>query len=199
MMSRKIQLIAEGDGDVRALPELVRRILEFNNIFDVQIAYPVHKRGEITKVKKRFGEFFETAAIENYPVLCVLDFDCKGCDDVVAEELEFLNEAEKLRTTYPFRACFIVKEYESLFLWDQEATQAVLTQMRPDYKFPATPETIRDAKGELSRSLDSGSAYKPMIHQMAISKKVNLQILREKSPSFQRLEKAVLDLVQGMQ
>lgn len=197
-MTKKIQLIAEGDGDVRALPELVRRILEDHLIYDVHIAHPTHKRGELPVVKKRFEEFFEFAVIENYPVLCVLDFDCATCSDVDTEELQFFNRAQKLRPNYPFRACFIVKEYESLFLWDLQALKAVFTQLLPDYSPPELPENIRNAKGALSDAQSKGWAYKPTVHQALLSKKVDLTILRRQSPSFQRLEKAVLDLVASM-
>lgn len=193
-MTKKIQLIAEGDGDVLALPEIVRRILHANEIYDVQIAKPTHKRGDILKVKSRFTDYLSAAAIENYPVLCVLDYDCKHCNDVIAEESNFATLASNVRPDHPFRACFIVKEYESLFLWDAQAAKSVLPQIRFDYVFPADPEQIRDAKGELSAAQASGWAYKPTVHQAALSKKIDLDILRTKSPSFVRLEKAVLDL-----
>ena len=65
-MIKKLQLIAEGDGDVAALPELVRRILNTHGIFDVQIATPTHKRGDLPKVKRRFNDYFQASAIENY-------------------------------------------------------------------------------------------------------------------------------------
>jgi hypothetical protein len=198
MMTKKIEIIAEGSGDVKALPVLVERILKAHQIFDVQIAKPVHKRGEITTVRARFDEYFQTAAHYGHPVLCVLDFDCADCTDAVKEELEFLNKAEAIRPQHPFRACFLVKEYESLFLWDEAAVKAVLPNIKAGYVFPTNPEVIRDAKGELSNAQTSGYAYKPMSYQEQLTRHINLDVLREKSPSFQRLEKAVLDLVESM-
>lgn len=197
-MTKKIELIAEGPGDVKALPVLVERILKAHQIFDVQIAKPVHKRGEITNVRNRFSEYFQTAAHYGHPVLCVLDFDCADCLDVDQEEHDFLSKAQAIRPAHPFRACFLVKEYESLFLWDAIAVKAVLPNIRTGYTFPSNPELIRDAKGELSNAQTSGYAYKPMSYQEQLTKHINLDLLREKFPSFQRLEKAVLDLVESM-
>ena len=196
-MIKKLQLIAEGDGDVAALPELVRRILNTHGIFDVQIATPTHKRGDLPKVKRRFNDYFQASAIENYPVLCVLDYDCDECHDVRADEAAFNNMAAEIRPNYPFQACFIVKEFESLFLWDQNAAKAVLPNIRPDYRLPSNPESIRDAKGELSKAQIKGWAYKPTVHQVAFSKKVNLDLLKTNSASYQRLENAVLQLAKS--
>ena len=197
-MTKKIEIIAEGPGDVKALPVLVERILKAHQIFDVQIAKPIHKRGELANVRVRFNEYFQTAAHYGHPVLCVLDFDCADCIDVDQEERNFLNQAHAVRPNHPFRACFLVKEYESLFLWDAAAVKAVLPNIRDGYTFPANPEQIRDAKGELSNAQTSGYAYKPMSYQEQLTRHINLDLLRTKSPSFQRLEKAVLDLVESM-
>lgn len=197
-MTKKIQLIVEGEADVLAVPVLVKRILIEHGHGDVQLAQPAQRRGEITQVKRQFDTVFGAAVSDDHPVLCVLDFDCATCHDVLAEEAHFLAQSQRLRPSYPFRACFIVKEYESLFLWDAASTKASLPTIRGEYQFPNNPEAIRDAKGELSNAQAKGSAYKPTLHQVALSKKLNLAVVREKSPSFQRLEKAVLDLVESM-
>lgn len=192
----KIQLIVEGDGDLTAVPVLVRRILHSKNIFDVDIAQPVHRRGDIPKVRGRFRDFFEVAAIQGHPVLCVLDFDCDDCVDVETTENEFRALARELRPDYPFEACFIVKEFESIFLFDENCVRNVLPAVRPEYVFPLAPETIRDAKGELSTALPKGWSYKPTVHQAKLSANVNLELLLEASPSFQRLQTAVLNLIE---
>lgn len=194
-MTRKLQLIVEGDGDVQAVPVLVRRILDAHEIFDVSLALPVQKRGDLPKVKRRFSDFFQAATLENYPILCVLDFDCEFCNDVLAEEAEFRELANGIRPNYPFAACFIVKEYESLFLWDEGTIRKVFSRTKSNYVFPITPESVRDAKGELSLAQEKGWSYKPTVHQAKLSAQVDLALLRASSPSFQRLEKAVLSLL----
>lgn len=194
-MTRKLQLIVEGDGDVLALPVLVRRILEANNIFDAALASPVQKRGDLPKVRRRFSDFFQAATFDMHPILCVLDFDCSDCRDVLSEEQNFRNMAASLRPGYPFQACFLVKEYESIFLSDPETTRQVLPRIRDNYSFPTDPEGIRDAKGELSSAQERGWSYKPTVHQAKLSAQVNLPLIRQRSASYRRLEDAVLSLI----
>lgn len=190
-----IQLIVEGDGDARAMPVLVRRILHYHGHYHIQLPQP-HKRGELPKVKRRFQDYLETAIFEGHPVLCVLDFDCDTCVDVLAEERALVDQASSLRPDHPFAACFLVKEYESLFLTDIDCIRKNFLQVRVNHAFPSDPESVRDAKGEISRSLQTGWAYKPTVHQVKLSSTVNLNLLRERSPSFKRLEQAVLQLAQ---
>ena len=103
-------------------------------------------------------------------------------------------EAAKLRPKQLFDACFIVKEFESLFLWDAEATRQALALIPESKEFPSQPESIRDAKGWLSDAQPSGAAYKPTAHQAKVTAQLNLEKLALCSPSYQRLEAAVLKL-----
>jgi len=194
-MSRKIQLIVEGDGDVLAVPVLVRRIFSAHGVFDASVANPVQGRGDLPKVRRRFSDFFQAAALEQHPVLCVLDFDCEDCVDVLAEEENFRRMAEAILPGYPFQACFMVKEYETLFLSDPVTTRDVLPKVRAGYEFPQDPESVRDAKGALSAAQEKGWSYKPTVHQAKLSAQVDLGVLRENSPSYRRFEAAVLTLV----
>lgn len=190
----KLLPIVEGDGDVAAIPVLLRRILQTHNRFDVQIL-PPHKRGELPKVKANFERFFKAAALENVPVLCVLDFDCAHCVDVIKDEQDLKQQAKEFHPLINFEACFIVKEFECLFLWDEVGTRKVLPSIAKSTVFPGNPEEIRPAKEWLSKAQPSGIAYKPTVHQAKLAAAVDLNILRLKSPSYQRLESALLRLI----
>lgn len=194
-MSKKILPIVEGDGDVAAVPVLIRRILQANSRYDVQVLSP-HKRGELPKVKANFERFFKTAALEGVPVLCVLDFDCSQCIDAISDEQDLQHRAKKIHPSLPFAACLIVKEFESLFLWDEASTRQALPNIIKNTIFPLNPEDIRPAKEWLSKAQPSGLAYKPTVHQAKLAAAVNLDVLRARSPSYQRLELAVLKLTE---
>ncbi|CAM3382450.1 DUF4276 family protein [Paracidovorax anthurii] len=192
---QRLLAIVEGEGDERAVPVLLRHILEHHGRYDVQVLKP-QRRGELPKVKANFARFFEAAMLENAAVLCVLDFDCEWCLDVEQEERNLKSMARGIRTDYPFEACFIVKEFESLFLCDEATTRSALPAIPPETVFPADPESVRDAKGWLSAAQPKGMAYKPTTHQAKIASQLNLTYLGQHSPSFQRLSRAVLNLVQ---
>lgn len=192
-MNKRILPIVEGQGDVFAVPVLVRRILQAHGRFDVQ-ALPPHKRGELPTVKKHFTNIFQVAAKEQASILCVLDFDCAQCVDVLQDERDLRQLAQQIRPDIPFAACLIVKEFESLFLWDEVGARKVLPYIVKSTQFPANPEDIRPVKEWLSDAQPSGMAYKPTVHQAKLAAAINLDALRERSPSYQRLETAVLQL-----
>lgn len=192
-MVQRLLPIVEGEGDERAVPDLLRRILHSHDKFDVEILKP-HRRGSLPKVKTNFSRYFQAAALESAAVFLILDFDCEFCHDVRAEEAEFRAMAEVERQGHPFDVCFIVKEFESLFLWDAVAARAALPLIKDDTTFPAAPENIRDVKGWLSSVQPSGATYKPTAHQAKLVAHLNLENLHANSPSYQRLEAATLRL-----
>lgn len=193
-MRQRLLPIVEGEGDERAVPVLLRKILEHHGHYEIQVLKP-QRRGELPKVKANFRRFFETAILEDAAVLCVLDFDCEGCIDVNSEEQALRDLAQNIRPGYPFDACFIVKEFESLFLCDSLTTQSILPAIAAGTVFPANPESVRDAKGWLSSAQPKGMAYKPTTHQAKITSQLNLEHLAQHSPSFQRLTRAILNII----
>lgn len=187
--------LVEGDGDLQAVPELIRRIAILHEAYDVSVLRP-HKRGDLPKVLNNFERFFEAAVIdENSGILWIMDFDCDFCDDVIEQETSLRDRANRLRPGYPFEVCLLVKEYESLFLHDPKALQKTFPTWPPDASLPTHPEEIRDAKGWISKTLPKGIAYKPTTDQKRITAQLDLLHLRKHSPSFGRLEACVLNLI----
>lgn len=189
---KRLLTIVEGEGDERAVPELIRRILHAEGRFDIELLRP-HRRGDLPKVRANFQRFLEVACLENASVLCLLDFDCQDCVNALDEEEKFRSMARTFRPDCRFDACFIVKEFESMFLWDEVGTRRALPQIA-DLAFPADPEAIRDVKGWLSGAQPKGCAYKPTAHQAKVVSQLDLALLNQRSPSYQRLKAAVLQL-----
>ena len=185
--------IVEGGGDERAVPALIRRIAQSHGKL-VQVLKP-HRRGDLPKVRKRFSDYLLTAKFENAPILWVMDYDCADCKDVNADIQQLRQLAENAAPGLVVRFAFMVKEYESLFLADERSTRKVLKEIPAAYKFPSNPEGIRGAKEVLSKALPKGLAYKETIHQEKITAHLDCDHLRQVSPSFQRFEAALLDLL----
>jgi len=188
--------IVEGYGDIQAVPILLRRILEHHNIFDVKVLSP-HKRGDLPKIKANFDNYFKMEIKENAAILLLIDFDCASCVCVADEAVQLYQKAHAIRAEWPFKVAFMVKEFETLFLAEANASRSVLKQIPKNKAFPDAPESIRDAKGWLSKAMPSGYAYKETVHQVKLAAAVNLERLRESSASFRHLEKSVLGLVGG--
>ena len=182
--------LVEGEGDVDAIPVLLRRIRDAHHRFDVQISRP-HRRGDIHKVRRRFHDFLRAGLNETDRLLWVLDCD-DGCPVKLAAELHELAAKNPPVSTCNLRFAFIVREYESLFLSEQVAARDKLSISG---EFPVNPEAIRGAKEWLSANMPPGRAYKETVDQAAISAQIDLDILRQRSRSFRHLESAFLSLI----
>jgi hypothetical protein len=187
---RRLLPVVEGEGDLYAVPELVRRIAHDHGHYDIKLCHP-QRRGDLPKVLGRFEDYFRTALLEGCPILWVMDYDCRDCADQAAHVRELSRRARPLARGTAFEFVFIVREFESLFLADHETTRDVFGDIDPTHAFPEHPESVRDAKGWLSAARPKGSAYKETTHQQRLAARVDLDRLRQRSPSFVRLESAV--------
>jgi hypothetical protein len=190
---RRLLPIVEGDGDLRAVPVLIRRVLAEHGRDEVSVL-SAQKRGEYAKLIPNFERWFRSALKENAAVLWVLDFDCDECDCAKREAKKLYQRAEAIYRGWPFKVAFMIQEFETLFLSDQKAARVALKEIGKNVAFPNDPEKIRGAKEWLSKALPKGTSYKPTVHQAKLASAVSLDVLRQRSPSFRHFEKAVLYL-----
>jgi hypothetical protein len=191
---RQIQPIVEGPGDRDAVPILIRRIAESHGLYGVNVLRP-HERRDLPAVKPKFGDILRTALLAGAPVLWVLDYDCDDCTDVDRDLQSLYQQATAVSTAQKTEFAFMVKEYESLFLADHETTRTVFPDIPQTTAFPQNPEAVRGAKEWLSKARPKGLAYKESTDQAKITSQLNLDRLRQRSPSFRRFETALLNLL----
>ncbi|MDP2882587.1 MAG: DUF4276 family protein [Azonexus sp.] len=191
---RRLLPIVEGHGEDRAVPLLIRRILEAQGIYDVELI-SAQRKGEYPSVARNFDNIFQAATLVKAPILWVMDFDSKDYDCPIKEAQKLLARADALRPGWPIKIAFLVKEYETLFLIDEAATRKVFPDISPKTPFPLEPEKIRGAKEWLSKARPAaGNAYKPMVDQAKITAHLDLSLLRTRSADFAHLERAVIEL-----
>jgi hypothetical protein len=193
-MSRLLPIV-EGVGDLQAAPLLLRRLLhEVHRRFDVEVL-PAQRRGEWPTVKRNFERYYRAALIEQAPIVWMLDFDCEECVDHDAERAWALNEAATLDPRGRVEIVFMVKEYESIFLWDEESLRLAFPELRSPAELPVDPELVRDAKGWITSALPKGRAYKPTTDQARLTARIPIQDLLHASPSLKRLDDALRFLI----
>jgi hypothetical protein len=179
--------IVEGDGEVHALPELLRRLGQWlTPDFYTEIATPIRvHRDQFLNKAPEFSRYLKLAAAkcgENGWILILLDAD----DDCPATHgPEILGRAQKV---LPHRSISVVlanREYEAWFL---AAAQSLDGQrgFRFDPADEVDPETPRDAKGRISRQM-VGGRYREVTDQPAFSGRMNLEQARTRSRSFRKL------------
>jgi hypothetical protein len=193
-MSRILPIV-EGYGELAAVPLLMRRVLqELHGRFDVEVL-SAQRRGECLKVKREFERYYLSARLEQASILWVLDYDCEECTDWKSDREWMLDAARRLDPSGLVDIAFMVQEFESIFLWDLAHLVSAYGEAGMSTGLPIDPESVRDAKGFISRMLPKGRVYKPMADQARITKRLDLDSLRARSPSLQRFEQALLRLV----
>lgn len=183
----KVAAIVEGDGEVAALPVLLRRIGEWRTPeIIVQVVTPIRvRRDQFLHREKEFNRHLLLAAGkcgEDGWILILLDAD----DDCPASLGKTI--WERARAIVPHRPISVVlakREYESWFIAAAES----LNNQRGFVVSPSEifdPETPRDAKGWIRARMGSG-VYGETTDQPAFSARMDLQQAFERSRSFRKL------------
>lgn len=182
--------VTEGEGEVAALPLLVRRICyELLGFFAVKTARPVR----ITKSRLiRAGELERAIRLARStipadgPVLVVLDAD-EDCPALLGPSLKARIESDDISIVIP------KYEFETWFV-TAAASLAGKHGLRPWLSPPPDPETVRGAKEWLTRNMGPGHIYSPTIDQAALVAGMDLTAARS-CRSFERLCREIQRLI----
>jgi hypothetical protein len=188
--------IVEGHGEVEALPALLYRIarlasgegvLRVNPPIRVKSGSFLHDDGYF---RKQVALAAAKAAQGGGAVLILLD-----CEDDCPATLgpDLLRRAQAVRTDVVVLVNLAYREYETWFLTAARSLRGP-SGLPDDLVPPPAPEAIRDAKGWLGTRMPYG--YDPVIHQLAFSRKFNLDEARA-NPSFNRFCEQILRLLEG--
>lgn len=177
--------IVEGQSEERSIGVLTRRILHDLEIFDLEIARPFRvKRNRVV----RHGELERTIiqAERSRPgasaIMVILDADT-DCPASLASELR---KRGSLETSLVLSVVFPKVEIESWILAGIESVRGV-RGIRADAAPPTDPETVRDAKGALSRLMEGSRGYVATDDQPAFFSALDLGLAASRSPSLDKL------------
>ena len=190
-MNRKfISPIVEGQGEVAAVPLLIRRIFaEYGDNITPDINYPIKvKSGSFLHDESYFDRYVTLAAAKaaqsNGEVLILLDCE-DDCPAVLGPSL--LARAQSVRSDVPYHVVLAHREYETWFLASASSLEG---RGLPQGVVPhPVPEAIRGAKEWLGKAM--GQSYDPIKHQASFTAQFDLQKART-VPSFNRLIKKLL-------
>ena len=178
----------EGDGEVAALPVLLRRLAEWKTPdFYVQVLPPIRVRKDrFLNRAEEFSRHLQLAAAkcgDDGWILVLLDAD----DDCPAtKSAEILAQG---RIVVPHRRIAVVlanREYEAWFIAAAASLQGFRNfQTQPGDEF-GEAETPRNAKGWIGERI-AGGTYHETTDQAAFSALMNLEIAHARSRSFRKL------------
>jgi len=169
---------------VEAIGVLLRRLLGRLQVTDIQVSRPflvkrhrVVKEGELERALHQAIRDREDARA----VIVVLDAD----DDCPRELGPRLVARCQAATDLPASVVLANREFEAWFLGAKESLRGV-RGIDQHAVAPPSPETIRDAKGTLSRNM-VGRRYLETDDQAAFASQLDLNLAEQRSPSFAKL------------
>ena len=195
----EIACIVEGDGEIQALPVLLRRILaDIGSSIYPSISVPVvWPRSRLVKREflVRAVALAAQRATSTGAILVLLDAD-DDCPVSLGAELQ--TWASAARSDIPLAVVVANREYEAWFLAAAESLRGH-RGLRSDLVAPDDCDSIRDAKGWLEDRSATGEEYDPINHQASFSQRIDLELARQNSRSFRKLDKEVRRLVAALQ
>ena len=198
----KIVPLVEGDGEVSAVPLLLRETLAQLGRWDFEIARPrnAHGCGNLTKEN----------GLERFVRLCLKEPECaaivilmdadKNCPATLARE--FSQRVNALNIPVPVVTILTNREYENWFLASVATIAGKDLNGRPGLAAgcepPDEPESVANPKRWLTERMPSGRAYKETEDQAPMTKWLDHDSVAAACRSFRRLRNAVLELVQSV-
>lgn len=184
----KLGLVVEGDGEVAALPILIRRHLHENrSIYDIEVAKPKNSKGR--------GNLEAPGGVERYAQHAALPSDicgvlvlCDSDDDPVCQfGPEIGRRAENAVPTKPVIATLAVAEFENWIVASSETLGGEPLSDDPDYENLSAEAIIRAWRFPRS--------YVKPLHQPGYAQKLDFDLVRSRCPSFARLLRCIDELI----
>lgn len=180
--------IVEGDGEVAALPVLLRRIAEWRTpevYVDVLAPIRVYKDRFLNR-DEEFTRHLKLAAAkagERGWILILLDAD----DDCpMSKGLEIARRAAGVVPHRPIGVVLANREYEAWFIAAAQSLDGVRSFSYQHSDQTVDPELPRNAKGWMRERMSNG-AYRETTDQPGFSARMDLQQAFARSRSFRKL------------
>lgn len=189
---QRLTCIVEGQGDVLAFPNLCARIIQYlkvNNWFVdsdpikqprsrlVDESTPGPGRHSNQDGIARVLRLAAARRADGVLIACDSDDDCAGTWGPHAASVIVAKGTVGI-------AVMAVREYESWLLWSFSKESRETARI-------FSPETVRDAKGALARLVPR---YLPTVHQLKLTRTINIAQVRKDSDSFDKLVRGLAQL-----
>ena len=195
-MPYRIVRIVEGQGDVAAVPVLLRRLIaEINPPAAIDIAPPIRQsKGTLLKAGG-VEAAVQLAVIETGPsgaVLILIDSDGDCPEDhapVIAERSAAVRNDKKISVVLAHH------KYEAWFLAAASSLRGV-RRLSMDITDHEDPESVSGCKEWLGRWLPEAARYSETADQAALTSAFDMEVARRGSPSFDKLWREVDAILQ---
>jgi hypothetical protein len=196
MFVRRPVILVEGDGDVQAVPSLIRKLAEASGMHDLIPCPSPIKCGEIPNLRRegQLERFVQYACNRSDGDSVILVVDCDD-DCPVSTSVEFTARVRSIAERYAKKIglAFMHKEFETIFLF----SLLELSIKYPDHGWRLNNDdsikdwtTVRGAKGELNRRMKNYS-YKETRDQVKFVSAIDIDKLTTDCRSALHLKRLI--------
>lgn len=180
--------IVEGQGEVAAVPLLLRKLRDRAELWNLEVGRPIRQRRTQLVKRATLQSAVRLAAVREdcAGILVLLDAD-DDCPKDCAPNLDAW-----AREAAGEKACAVVlanREYEAWFLASMEALRGHCRIEHTAVSHP-NPESIRAAKEAIERNMPAGASYSPPVDQVKLTAHLDLERVYRGCRSFRKLVKA---------
>lgn len=192
MKRLRIAPIVEGHGEVQSVRTLLQRIgHELFSAEYIEVLQPIREHRGSLSDQDALARRVELAVLKlnTQPhrddpklILLLLDADDEKCCELGPR---LLSAARKCRSDVDIACVAANREYETWFAAAAESLQEYL-ELEANDPAPLEPEKMAAGKGWVQKRF-RGTKYSPRVDQPRMTAKMDLQICRLRSPSFDKL------------
>lgn len=197
-----------GEGEQHAVPILIRRVSEDIGLYVDSYKTVPTKRNRFprfTDERTRQIAVARSIAGDAGAILVILDSDGEPpCTDprhrlspcLLGDDL--LNEVRPLAAGLPVAVVMAEREFEA---WFVAAAPSLIGKkgLVPGVLSPEHPDAVRDPKGWLTATMaDPDQTYSPTADQARFTEQFDMQMARERSPSFDRCYREIERLIRAV-
>ncbi len=187
--------ISEGHGEISALPILINRILEAQGLDDgIDVVDPINEpkgKGDVVKRLESYAQLALDSTADDARIIVLVDQDYTDCAGILGPALQ--NRLESVPGNTKCAAVVAVLEYENWLIADTSALER-----DPNFRNNITPvekpEAMPNAEDWLSSQRSDGFDYRPTLDQARLTELVDVETIRERCRSFDKLWREVARL-----
>jgi len=189
----KIYPIVEGEGEVEAVPVLLRRLFAEMGCFTVSVGRPIRRTQAQLHNKTEIQKAVRLAKMDADCAAVLILFDGEDvCPVPCADRTR--SYVRSVARKIPCEIVVAYREYETWFISAIESLHGV-RGVRDDAVAPENPEARRDSKGWLEEFMGFNSTYSPTIDQAAMSSALDFAMAHQRNRSFRKFVRAVGEIV----
>jgi hypothetical protein len=184
----RVKPIVEGHGEVKAVPELIRRLASAGEIYSIEVLSSIRAHRTDFINPDKLAKWLQLARLDGPDAILILFDADDDCPLELVHEMEAKAKTEA--SPIPLEIVIANREYEAWFLAAIESLRGV-RGIGPDAEYSGEPEEPRDTKRRLTQRMIGERSYSETADQAALTSIFDLAMAYRRCRSFRRAATAM--------